>query len=145
MTPHDQEFTRDPGHWLRRLSPQEWIAAALGEFTRAKTAILAHDRTAALAGLKRAAGQALNAALLVRPNESWGRSYVDHLMAVQHDLSVPEEVRAAARQLLDPAHASREIVPLRTPAGDQLLLEAAQTIMAHAYAMVHGSSRLRTP
>jgi hypothetical protein len=29
------DFTRDKTHWLRRLSPDEWINAALGELSRA--------------------------------------------------------------------------------------------------------------
>ena len=32
------EFTRDPGDWLRKLSPDEWIRAGLGELKRAEQA-----------------------------------------------------------------------------------------------------------
>src|SRR5262249_47300797 len=63
------EFVRDPSHWLRRLSPDEWIRAALGELGRAEAAYGHGNARAGSAGVKRAAGMALNGALLVQPDE----------------------------------------------------------------------------
>lgn len=97
------------------------------------------NATAARAGLKRAAGMALNGALLVVPNEAWGRTYVEHLRAVAGDASIPEPVRAAARRIAELNLPGSELISLRTKSEDAELLEAAKTVMAHAYAVVHGS------
>jgi len=86
-------FVRDPQHWLFKFSPDEWIGAALREARSAETAFKMHNARGGLASAKRAAGMALNAALIVEPNEAWGRSYVDHLMALARDTEVPEAVR----------------------------------------------------
>jgi HEPN domain-containing protein len=88
-------FVKDPNDWLRKLSPSEWIHAALGELKRAEVAYARGDTRAGVAGCKRAAGMALNGALIVVPNEAWGRSYVDHVAALARDESVPEAVAAA--------------------------------------------------
>src|SRR5271155_3405359 len=95
------EFQRDPSDWLRKFSPDEWIRAALGELRRAEEAYKAHNAKGGLAGCKRAAGMALNGALIVEPNAEWGRSYVDHVMAVARDESAPGRVREACRVLLE--------------------------------------------
>ena len=79
------DFIRDETHWLRRLSPDEWIAAALGELSRAETAWTSGSARAGVVGLKRAAGMALNGALLVEPDDAWGRSYVEHVEALSRD------------------------------------------------------------
>src|ERR1700690_879120 len=66
------EFKREKDHWLRRLSPSEWISAAQGELARSEKAWASGDARAGAVGLKRAAGMALNAALIVEPDEAWG-------------------------------------------------------------------------
>jgi HEPN domain-containing protein len=131
-------YERDPEHWLLRLSPEEWIRAALIELSQAEKAFGSQDVTAATARIKRAAGMALNAALIVHPNETWGRSYVDHLRALVLDPSVPEPVRLSAELLLGGQLRRSTVVSLRSPARDRQLIEAARTVMAHAYALVHG-------
>ena len=50
---------------------------------------------------KRAAGMALNGALIVEPDDAWGRTYVEHVEALARDARVPEAVRAACRAVLD--------------------------------------------
>jgi HEPN domain-containing protein len=140
MTRVQGEFERDPGHWLFRLSPEEWIRAALVELRKANAAFAAHDATAALAGVKRAAGMALNGALIVRPVESWGRTYTEHLKALSDDAAVPAEVREAARRLDAERPPGGSLVTLRTKSDQARLVDAAQTVMAHAYAIVHGST-----
>jgi len=130
---------KDSTHWLYRLSPEEWISAALGELGRVKDAFSARHAAAAIAGLKRAAGMALNAALIVRPRPEWGRSYVSHLRALADDAQAPAEVREAAWRLLDVKPPGGSVVSLRTRSDDEVLLEAARVVMAHAYALVHGS------
>jgi HEPN domain-containing protein len=129
-------FEKDPGHWLLRLAPDEWIQAGLAELRRAEARLQANDRSAALAGCKRAAGMALNGALIVEPNESWGRSYVDHLSALAVDESVPERVRVACRELVLARPPGSDILTLRSPRSDERMLEATRDVMAHAYAII---------
>jgi hypothetical protein len=130
------EFVRDPNNWLRRLSPDEWIRAALGELQRATAAYGAGNARAGAAGVKRAAGMALNGALLVEPNEAWGRTYVEHVQALASDAGVPEAVRAACSTVLDARGPSADVVVLRTPKGHVAVLEATKDVIAHAWAVV---------
>jgi HEPN domain-containing protein len=134
-------FVRDENDWLRKLSPDEWIRAALGELRRAEAASARHDARAAIAGCKRAAGMALNAALLVEPDETWGRTYTEHVAALADDGRVPEAVRRACRVVRDATPTAAggggpRLVALRTPAKDDELVEATKDVMAHAYAVV---------
>lgn len=130
-------FTRDATHWLFKLSPDEWIRAGLADLRKAEGAYAANDPRAGLAGAKRAAGMALNGALIVEPNETWGRSYVDHLMTLSRDDGVPERVRAACRALTESAApAASKLVTLRTSSTEHRILEAARDVIAHAYAVV---------
>lgn len=130
-------FVRDESHWLLKLSPDEWIRAGLADLRRAEAAYAAHNARAGLTGAKRAAGMALNGALIVEPDEAWGRSYVDHLMALSRDPRVPERVREACRELTQATPpASEKLVTLRTASSDQRILEAARDVVAHAYAVV---------
>ena len=87
--------------WLTKNSPEQWIRQALVELERAQAAFQARDAGAAIAHLKRAAGMALNGALIVRPDERWGRKYVEHLRALNESEEAPAEVREAARRLSD--------------------------------------------
>jgi hypothetical protein len=132
MTP----WERDPSHWLFKLSPDEWIRSALGELRRAEEAYAKKNARAGLAGARRAAGMALNGALIVEPDEAWGRSYMDHLLALKDDDAVPEAVRAAATLLVDTPLAGGELVALRSSAADTRVIEAARDIAAHALAIV---------
>jgi HEPN domain-containing protein len=140
MTRPLAEYQREPEHWLRRLLPDEWIRLALTELARAQAAFSAHNFSAALASVKRAAGMALNGALIVCPRESWGRTYAEHLSALSEDTQAPPEVREAARCLDAARPPSTPLVVLRTKSDEHKLLNAAQTVMAHAYAIVHGSA-----
>jgi HEPN domain-containing protein len=130
------EFVRDPNDWLRRFSPGEWIRAALGELRKAAAAYERGDVRAGAAGLKRAAGMALNAALLVEPDETWGRTYVEHLGALAEDRRVPEGVRAACRVVLETRAPSSDVVSLRTPRIHERAIEAARDVIAHAWSVV---------
>ncbi len=129
-------FVRDPTHWLKKLSPDEWIRAALTEVRRAEEAYARGDARGGLAGCRRAAGMGLNAALVVRPVEAWGRSYVDHLRALAGDGSAPDAVRKACRLLLDTQPPGAPLVTLRGPRGHAAVVEAAKDVMAHGYALV---------
>jgi HEPN domain-containing protein len=129
-------FVRDAHHWLLKLSPDEWIRAGLADLRRAEEAYGANNPRAGLAGAKRAAGMALNGALIVEPDDAWGRSYVDHLAAVARDSSVPERVREACRALNEPLPAAPKLITLRTHSAEHRMIEAARDVIAHAYAVV---------
>ncbi|AKV01226.1 hypothetical protein AKJ09_07889 [Labilithrix luteola] len=131
------EFVRDTAHWLFKFSPDEWIRAALGELRRAEAAYAQRNARAGLAGARRAAGMALNGALIVEPDEGWGRSYVDHLLAIGKDDRVPARVREAAKLLIEtPLPGQGSLVAIRTASSDEKVLEAARDIAAHAYVVV---------
>jgi hypothetical protein len=130
-------FVRDATHWLFKLSPDEWIRAALAEAKRAEEAYAHKNARAGLAGARRAAGMALNGVLIVVPNEAWGRSYMDHLLALKGDASAPERVRQASAILLETPLPGGELVALRTASADTNVLEAARDVIAHAYAVVN--------
>jgi HEPN domain-containing protein len=130
------EFVRDKTHWLLRFSPDEWISAALGELARAEKAWSTGDARAGIVGVKRAAGMALNGALIVEPDEAWGRTYLEHIEALSKDARVPEAVRTACRVVLDARPPGGEVVSLRTPRSHEHVVEAARDVIAHAYAVV---------
>lgn len=130
------DFVRDKGHWLRKLSPDEWISAALAELGRAEKALAGGDARGGLTGVKRAAGMALNGALILEPDDAWGRSYVDHVQALARDARVPEAVRAACRGVLGAHPPGGEVVVLRTPRSHANAVEAARDVIAHAWTVV---------
>ena len=129
-------FERDPQDWLRRYSPDEWIQLALGEVKRAEAAYGRGDLRGGAACVKRAAGMALNAALIAEPDETWGRSFVDHVQALSRDARVPEAVRSACRTVLEARGPTGEVILLRTPRTSDVVLEAAKDVVAHAWAVV---------
>lgn len=128
----------DPSHWLHRYTPREWIRAAMGELVHARNAYGQRNARAGLAGCRRAAGVALNGVLAAHPEdaERWGRTYMEHLEHLAADEESPEAVRDAARRLLSTPLPGGEIVALRTAKSDEAALDAAETVMAHAYAIV---------
>ena len=139
MTHPEPGFSRDPEHWLYRHSAAEWIRAAMVELERAAGALQQRNPSGGAAGLKRAAGMSLNGALVVRPRQSWGRTYVEHLRGLSLDEHAPQPVRDAARLLVELGAPAPGFVPLRTPGSSERWLEAARTVMAHSYALVYGS------
>jgi HEPN domain-containing protein len=119
----------DPNHWLRRLSPEDWLQAAENELLRARHALHTKQQRPGVAGARRAAGMAWNAVLSIAPDEAYGRSYMDHLKAMATDATVPETIRDAARQLVA---APLETKLVQLGAGDEHLADAAAAIVAHA-------------
>lgn len=130
--------TRDPEHWLYRYAPREWLRASIHEIKQARGSYAQRNPRAGLAGCRRAAGVALNGMLATAepPDARYGRTYMDHLGALRDDPSVPEAAREAARLLLQTPLPGGEIVALRTSSSDERALDAAETVMAHAYVMV---------
>ncbi|MBI5515473.1 MAG: hypothetical protein HY909_16960 [Deltaproteobacteria bacterium] len=128
----------DASHWLYRLTPRAWIQAALGELDQARGAFGRRQARAGMAGCRRAAGVAINGYLasLDSPPDAFGRTYMEHLAALEALAGVPQAVREAARSLLAAPLPGGPVVPLRTPSSDDKALADAQTVMAWAYAQV---------
>jgi len=135
----------DPKHWLHRLTPDEWLRAGMRELAIAKDGFARHATRSALASARRAAGMGWNAVLALEttPDAKFGRTYADHLRALGEGATldtsdpskIPEEVRAAARRLMeDPAAGPQKVVQILTPARDAKLFDAAETILAEAWA-----------
>jgi hypothetical protein len=127
-------FERDPKDWLRKMSPAEWVTAALAEARRAERAYQDKQAKAGLASARRAAGMALNVVLLVESKEGWGRSFVDHLRGLLDDVAAPQAVRASCKLLLDTQPPGPTLVSLRSEKSDLRVVDAARDVIAHAYA-----------
>lgn len=139
---------RDPTHWLHRLTPEEWLRAGMRELAVAKEALARHATRPALASARRAAGMGWNAVLALEesPDPKFGRSYADHLRALADgaplDSSdatpIPDEVRGAAKRLMeDPAAGPQKVVQIHTRGRDARLYDAAETVLAEAWARIH--------
>ena len=117
--------------------------AALREQRQAESAFAAKNARAGLAGLRRAAGMALNACLILEPEDAWGRSYMDHLLAVHagRGPGVPPRVAEACGILVETPMPGGELTALRTKSSEERLLEAARDVIAHAYARVRRAAR----
>src|SRR5437763_16890913 len=114
---------RDPSHWLHRLDAAEWLRAAGNELERAGEALVRKQQRQGVAGARRAAGMAWNAVLVGAEDEGYGRSYMDHLRALEHDARVPDAVRAAARLLMT-APLATNVIPIGR--GDTRYADAAR-------------------
>ncbi len=123
----------DAAHWLYRLSAEDWLRAAEAELASASAALTARRQREGLTYARRAAGMAWNAVLVRALDESYGRSYMDHLRALAADARRPDDVRAAALALLE-AKMALELVPLGP--GSTALADAAALVVARARAEV---------
>ncbi len=82
---------------------------------------------------------ALNGALC-RSFRAWGRTYIEHLHAIAKDPQVPPAAREAARLLNSIETDKGQSLIRLTPPGEVVRwVEATKTVMAHAYAIVHGA------
>ncbi|HEY0709842.1 MAG TPA: hypothetical protein VGG33_23715 [Polyangia bacterium] len=92
---------RDPEHWLYRLDAAEWLAAADTELVAAADKLRGHSLRAGVTHCRRGAGMALNALLLYDLRPDWGRSYMEHVVALAQSSgdTTPAEVVEAAQRL----------------------------------------------
>jgi HEPN domain-containing protein len=120
----------DPAHWLHRLTAEEWLAAAATEISHAEAALARRSARPGVTHARRAAGMAWNAVLTVHPDERAGRSYMEHVVALSGDLTLPDEIRGAAQRLRDTPAAPPELVKLGKP--DLTPAHDARTILTHA-------------
>jgi hypothetical protein len=129
----------DPSHWLHRLTPAEWLAAAETELAHAEAALARRAIRPGVTHARRASGMAWNALLAAAPDpdgalvDRFGRSYMEHVTALADAFDVPPEVRAAAQLLRDTPPAPPTLVSLGKPgAPDLRAVDAARTIVTHA-------------
>jgi hypothetical protein len=136
---------RDPAHWLHRFTAEEWLRAGMRELGTARSLYARHDARPGLASARRAAGMGWNAVLALdeaqdAPGErGFGRTYVEHLRALANGTSHPEPIPAAVRDaakalLAEPEPRPGTLVQLLSPRHDSRLVDAAETILAEAYA-----------
>jgi hypothetical protein len=130
----------DPSHWLRRLTPAEWLAAADTELDHAAEKLAARAFRPGVTHARRAAGMAWNARLAAAPDAAaeealvarFGRSYMEHVVALAGAPDVPDEVRAAAELLRDTPPAAPQLVTLAPPGHPDLRArDAAGTIVEY--------------
>jgi HEPN domain-containing protein len=124
----------EPDHWLFRLTAEQWLRAADNELAGAARALSGKQQRAGVTYARRAAGMALNARLCVAFDEAYGRSYMDHLSALQKDATVSTEVREAATRLLAQP-LTQQLVTLG-PKGDLKPAELAGRIIEYARQLV---------
>ena len=130
----------DPAHWLHRLTPDEWLAAATTELDHCAETLARRAVRPAVTHARRAAGMAWNAVLVLAEEPRFGRSYMEHVIALTGDAGLPDEVRAAAQALRDTPAAPPELITLGKP--DMTILQPAQRIVTFAGARV---AALRAP
>lgn len=140
IAPADEAAARaagapDGGHWLYRLTAEQWLAAAANELASAQAAFRAKQQRAAVTYARRAGGMALNAVLRLapEPDPRYGRSYMDHLNALAADEQKEPALREAAARLVH-LPARLELVPLGP--GDARQAEPAQRLLDYARARV---------
>jgi hypothetical protein len=130
----------DPAHWLHRLTADEWLAAAVSELDHCEETLERRAFRPGVTHARRAAGMAWNAVLALAEDPSFGRSYMEHVVALAKDAGVPDDVRGAAEVLRDTPPLPPQLIALGKP--DLRALEAARTIASYATARV---AALRTP
>lgn len=118
----------DPTHWLHRLTAAEWVAAAEHEVALCEAALSRRAQRPGVTHARRGAGMALNALLIRAERPSWGRSYMEHVVALADDTIAPDEVRAAAQVLKETPARPPELVQIGRP--DLRALDAAKAILA---------------
>ena len=130
----------DPSSWLYRFDAQEWLAAAETELRLCADAYARRSVRPAVTHARRAAGMALNAILVLRPNDTYGRSYMEHLVAAAADDDAPETIRNAAQALTVSTTLPPTLITLGKP--DSRPLDAARAITVWARIRV---TALQTP
>jgi hypothetical protein len=137
----DQDPPADPAtHWLHRLTPDQWLAAADTELCHGEQALARRAARPGVTHARRAAGMALNAVLALAEDARFGRSYMDHLVALASDDRAPEAVRDAAQRLRATPPSAPTLITLGKP--DLSALDPARRIVAYAAERV---AALRAP
>ncbi len=120
----------DPNHWLYRLSPEEWLAAADTELRHCEDTLLRRAVRPGVTHARRAAGMALNAILALAQDARYGRSYMEHVVALADDEAATPDARAAATFLRATPASPPPLVTIGKP--DLRVLDEARKIVAYA-------------
>ncbi len=102
----------EPSHWLHRLTAAEWLAAAETELGHCHDTLARRALRPGVTHARRAAGMALNALLVDAPNAAYGRSYMDHVVALSGDQTADPSLRAAAQHLRDTGPAAPALITI---------------------------------
>jgi hypothetical protein len=121
---------KDPAHWLYRLSPDEWLAAAETELQNCASTLQRRAFRPGVTHARRAAGMAWNAVLIGSFDPRHGRSYMEHVTALATDVGIPDDARQAALYLRDTQPAPPALVTLGKP--NLRPLDAARVLVAYA-------------
>jgi HEPN domain-containing protein len=136
-------------HWLWRLDAQGWLAAARVELEQGRTQ--SGSRRTAVTHARRAAGMALNAALVEMAargwapevcEQVWGRSYIDHLRALAgadtHEPFDREQARRCRELLAIPVMPPTGLVKLARSRDEAAIgaLDIAEEIVRECAAIV---------
>jgi HEPN domain-containing protein len=130
----------DPAHWLHRLTADEWLVAAATELDHCKETLERRAFRPGVTHARRAAGMAWNAVLALAEDPLFGRSYMEHVVALAKDPAAPDEVRAAAELLRNTPPLPPQVITLGKP--DLRVLDGARRIVGYATARV---AALRAP
>ena len=125
---------KDPSHWLYRFTSDEWLRASAHELIHARRAFLQKAQREGVTHSRRAAGMAVNALLWHRLDETYGRSFMEHLATLMNDAKVPDPIRQAAGALVGMS-LKAELVTLGKT-GDPTRVEPAERILAWAKQLV---------
>lgn len=120
----------DPAHWLHRLTAVEWLAAAETELAHAEAALARRAARPGVTHARRAAGMAWNAVLIAKPDDPAGRSYMEHVVALSENATLPPEIRQAAQRLRATPAMPPALITLGRP--DLAPVQAARAIIDHA-------------
>jgi HEPN domain-containing protein len=120
----------DPTHWLHRLTSEEWLAAADTELHNCEATLARRAVRPGVTHARRAAGMSVNAVLVLAEDEHFGRSYMDHVVALTSDEQAPPDVRAAAQFLRETPPAPPALITLGKP--DMRVLDEARRIVDYA-------------
>jgi HEPN domain-containing protein len=132
----------DPTHWLFRLTVDEWLRAAEQELSLCREALQRRAVRTGVTHARRAAGMAWNAILVIEFDPRYGRSYMEHLVALADEPAIPDAVRSAALQLKGAATTPATLIQLGKP--DVSAYDAAATIVTFSRTRIGAAHHLTT-
>lgn len=125
---------------MYRLSADEWFAAAETELQHCAETLARRAFRPGVTHARRAVGMAWNAVLASSsgaPDPRFGRSYMEHVVALANDQTIPDQPRQAAAYLRDTPPAPPQLVTLGKP--NIAPLEAARALLTYAREVFNNS------
>jgi HEPN domain-containing protein len=132
----------DPRHWLFRFSVDEWLRAAEQELSLCREALQRRAIRTGVTHARRAAGMAWNAILVIDFDPRYGRSYMEHVVALADEPGIPEPVRTAALRLQNATTTPPIVLQIGKP--DVSAYDAAATVVTFARTRIGAAQNLTT-